>query len=164
MVTTSTLNEISKPEFVETLKDVFEYSPWVIERVEEFRPFHSREDLYERMVSVVEAASGEEQMKLIQAHPHLGTRKKLTSFSQNEQKNAGLNQLSDAEYARLLELNAEYVERFDFPFILAVRGKTKEEIFEAIQNRLSNSAQQERKQALQEIYQIVRFRLEDQVI
>lgn len=164
MITTNTLNEISMPEFVEALKDVFEHSPWVIERVERFRPFQSQEALYEQMVFVVQTASEDEKVKLIQAHPHLGTRKKMTSFSQSEQKSAGLNQLSDEEYALLLELNNEYVGRFDFPFILAVRGKTKEEIFESIQTRLHHTKEQEFNQALQEIYQIVRFRIEEQIL
>lgn len=164
MITTNVLNEISLSEFVEKLKDVFEHSPWVVERAGKLRPFHSREDLYERMVSVVKTASEEEKLNLIQAHPHLGARKTMSSFSQSEQKNVGLNQLSEAEYELLLNMNKEYVQQFGFPFILAVRGKTKDEIFQAMQNRLKNSKEQEFNQALSEIYQIVRFRIEDQII
>lgn len=164
MITTNVLNEIPLSEFVEQLKDIFEHSPWVVQRAGEFRPFHSREDLYERMVSVVKTASDEEKLSLIQAHPHLGTRKTMSSFSQSEQKNVGLNQLSEAEYKLLLNMNKEYVQRFDFPFILAVRGKNKDEIFQAMQDRLKNSKEQEFNQALSEIYQIVRFRIEDQIM
>ncbi|WP_078412119.1 2-oxo-4-hydroxy-4-carboxy-5-ureidoimidazoline decarboxylase [Priestia abyssalis] len=164
MVTVNTLNEISLSEFVETLKDIFEHSPWVIQRAGEFRPFVSREALYEKMVAVVQAASEEEKLNLIQAHPHLGTRKPMTSFSVSEQKGAGLNQLSEAEYELLLEMNKEYVQRFGFPFILAVRGKNKDEILQAMNERLKNSKEQEFNQALSEIYQIVRFRIEDQII
>lgn len=164
MITTNILNELPLPEFVEKLKDMFEHSPWVVQRAGELRPFHSREDLYERMVSVVKTANDEEKLNLIQAHPHLGTRKTMSSFSQSEQKNVGLNQLSEAEYELLLNMNKEYVQRFGFPFILAVRGKTKDEIFQAMQERLKNSKEQEFNQALSEIYQIVRFRIEDQII
>lgn len=164
MITTNVLNEIPLSEFVERLKDIFEYSPWVVQRAGEFRPFRSREDLYERMVSVVKTASEEEKLNLIQAHPHLGTRKTMSSFSQSEQKNVGLNQLSEAEYEHLLDMNKEYVQRFGFPFILAVRGKTKDEIVQAMQDRLKNSKEQEFNQALLEIYQIVRFRIEDQIM
>ncbi|MDQ0859940.1 2-oxo-4-hydroxy-4-carboxy-5-ureidoimidazoline decarboxylase [Bacillus sp. V2I10] len=164
MITLNALNEIPLSEFVEKLKDIFEHSPWVAQRVGEFRPFSSRESLYERMVSVVQTASEGEKLNLIQAHPHLGTRKTMSSFSQSEQKTAGLSQLSEAEYELLLDMNKEYVHRFGFPFILAVRGINKEKILQAMEDRLKNSKEQEFNQALSEIYQIVRFRIEDQII
>ena len=164
MITINVLNEIPSSEFVEQLKDIFEHSPWIVQRAGELRPFQSREDLYEGMISVVKTASDEEKLDLIRAHPHLGTRKTMSSFSQSEQKNVGLNQLSETEYELLLDMNQEYVQRFGFPFILAVRGKTKDEMFQAMQNRLKHSKEQEFNQALSEIYQIVRFRIEDQIM
>ncbi|HWO96577.1 MAG TPA: 2-oxo-4-hydroxy-4-carboxy-5-ureidoimidazoline decarboxylase [Bacillus sp. (in: firmicutes)] len=164
MITMNALNEIPMLEFVETLKDICEHSPWVIERLEELRPFSSRAALYEQMITVVKTASEREKLNLIKAHPHLGTRKPISSFSQSEQKDAGLSQLSDAEYELLLDMNKEYVHRFGFPFILAVRGKNKDEILQAMQDRLKNSKEQEFNQALSEIYQIIRFRIEDQIM
>lgn len=164
MITIHVLNEIALSEFVEQLKDIFEHSPWIVQRAGELRPFRSREELYEQMISVVKTASDEEKLDLIRAHPHLGTRKTMSSFSQSEQKNVGLNQLSETEYELLLDMNQEYVQRFGFPFILAVRGKTKDEMFQAMQNRLKHSKEQEFNQALSEIYQIVRFRIEDQIM
>lgn len=163
MVTINTLNEMSKSAFVETLKELVEYSPWVIERAEKQRPFYSLENLHEKIAGVIQAASEEEKMNLIQAHPHLGTRKKVTSFSEGEQKGAGLDGLSEAEYEHLLKLNKEYVDCFSFPFILAVRGKNKEDIFQSIKERLKHSKEQELGRALSEINQIVRFRIEDQI-
>ncbi|MFB9759886.1 2-oxo-4-hydroxy-4-carboxy-5-ureidoimidazoline decarboxylase [Ectobacillus funiculus] len=164
MITINVLNEIALSEFVEQLKDLFEHSPWIVQRAGELRPFRSREDLYEGMISVVKTASDEEKLDLIRAHPHLGTRKTMSSFSQSEQKNVGLNQLSETEYELLLNMNKGYVQRFGFPFILAVRGKNKDEMFQAMQNRLKHSKEQEFNQALSEIYQIVRFRIEDQIM
>jgi OHCU decarboxylase len=164
MITINVLNEIALSEFVEQLKDIFEHSPWIVQRAGELRPFQSREDLYEGMISVVRTASDEEKLDLIRAHPHLGTRKTMSSFSQSEQKNVDLNQLSETEYELLLNMNKEYVQRFGFPFILAVRGKNKDEMFQALQHRLKHSKEQEFNQALSEIYQIVRFRIEDQIM
>ncbi|MGG0250246.1 2-oxo-4-hydroxy-4-carboxy-5-ureidoimidazoline decarboxylase [Peribacillus frigoritolerans] len=135
--TLNALNEIPLSEFVEKLKDIFEHSPWVAQRAGEFRPFSSCESLYERMVNVVQTASEEEKLNLIQAHPHLG--KTMSSFSQSELKTAGLSQLSEAEYELLLDMNKEYVHRFDFPFILTVRGINKDEILQAMEDRLKNS-------------------------
>ncbi|MFJ5748467.1 2-oxo-4-hydroxy-4-carboxy-5-ureidoimidazoline decarboxylase [Peribacillus frigoritolerans] len=126
--TLNALNEIPLSEFVEKLKDIFEHSPWVAQRAGEFRPFSSCESLYERMVNVVQTASEEEKLNLIQAHPHLG--KTMSSFSQSELKTAGLSQLSEAEYKLFLD---------NFPFILTVRGINKDEILQAMEDRLKNS-------------------------
>jgi 2-oxo-4-hydroxy-4-carboxy-5-ureidoimidazoline decarboxylase len=86
--TLNALNEIPLSEFVEKLKDILEHSPWVAQRAGEFRPFSSCESLYERMVSVVQTASEEKNLNFIQAHPHLGTRITMSSFSQSELKTA----------------------------------------------------------------------------
>ncbi|PHD71561.1 OHCU decarboxylase [Bacillus sp. AFS043905] len=126
--TLNALNEIPLSEFVEKLKDIFEHSPWVAQRAGEFRPFSSCESLYERMVNVVQTASEEEKLNLIHAHPHLG--KTMSSFSQSELKTAGLSQLSEAEYKLLLD---------NFPLILTVRGINKDEILQAMEDRLKNS-------------------------
>lgn len=88
----------------------------------------------------------------------------MSSFSQSEQKTAGLSQLSEAEYELLLDVNKEYVHRFGFPFILTVRGINKDEILQAMEDRLKNSKEHEFNQALSEIYKIVRYRIEDQII
>ncbi|MBR8644593.1 2-oxo-4-hydroxy-4-carboxy-5-ureidoimidazoline decarboxylase [[Brevibacterium] frigoritolerans] len=119
--TLNALNEIPLSEFVEKLKDIFEHSPWVAQRAGEFRPFSSCESLYERMVSDVQNASEEEKLNLIQACPHLGTRKTMSSFSQSELKTAGLSQLSEAKYKLLLDMNKEYVHQFDIPFNCSFR-------------------------------------------
>ncbi|WP_100332607.1 2-oxo-4-hydroxy-4-carboxy-5-ureidoimidazoline decarboxylase [Bacillus xiapuensis] len=163
MIPMKALNEMPLSEFVERLKDICEHSPWVMERSAAFRPFHSRESLCEQIITVIQTASEEEKRKIIQAHPHLGTRQPISTLSQSEQKGAGLSQLSDTEYERLLDMNKTYVQQFGFPFILAVRGKNKEDIFQAMQNRLKNSKEQEFTQALSEIYQIIRLRIEDQI-
>lgn len=163
MIPMNALNEMSLSQFTEQLGSIFEHSPWVAERAWEHRPFESREALYTRMVNVVQASSHEQKMNLIQAHPHLGTRKVMSSLSQKEQKNAGLGQLSEAEYAKLLEMNQTYVDRFGFPFILAVRGKSKDDILQSMQDRLKNTKEQELEQALLQIYQIARFRMDDQI-
>ncbi|MCX7802086.1 MAG: OHCU decarboxylase, partial [Meiothermus ruber] len=54
-----------------------------------------------------------------------------------------------------------YTEKFGFPFILAVRGKTKADIFQAMEQRLHNSPEVEFQTALEEVFKIARFRLAD---
>lgn len=163
VITISVLNNIPMSEFVEKLEAIFEHSPWVAQKAGEFRPFESLDSLYEKMIYIVQTASLEEKINLIQSHPQLGTRKTMGSFSKTEQRNAGLGQLSETEYKHLLDMNKQYTARFGFPFILAVRGKNKEDILQTMQERLKNSRDDEFNQALTEIYKIARFRLEDQI-
>ena len=74
---------------------------------------------------------------------------------------AGLDRLSDAEFARFHALNAAYRERFGFPFIICVRLTDKAGILAAMEQRLGNDRDAEIAQALSEIGAIVRLRLAD---
>lgn len=167
MITLERLNALPATEFVALLGGIFEHSPWVAERAAPGRPFASRERLLEAMRAVVDAASEEEQMALIRAHPHLGARGRnkaaLTEASASEQKRAGLDACSDEEFAELLRLNALYVDRFGFPFILAVRGHDPGSILANFRSRLGNAADVERRTALTQIGLIAGYRLADLV-
>ena len=105
------------------------------------------------------------KMKLILEHPELGIKKEqsknLTAHSQKEQKRAGLDNLSSNEYNLLSELNKKYMNKFKFPFIIAVSGLTKEEVFSNIQARLKNNAKAEFNTAINEIHKIAEIRLKN---
>lgn len=155
------LNECEPSKFVEILQDIFEHSAWIAKRAAEFRPFSSLHALHERMVQIVKDASVEEQLALIKAHPNLGTRIQMSQSSVQEQASAGLQNLTADEYESFLTLNTKYMNQFGFPFIMAVRGKTKQEIYAAMTERVTNSQQSEFECALSEIYKIALFRLQD---
>lgn len=112
------------------------------------------------MLGVVEAMSDSEQLALIKAHPDLGSKAKMAEASVKEQAGAGLDRLSAEEYQRFQSLNQAYKNKFDFPFIVAVKNHTKESILQAFERRLNNSVATEKQQALTEISQIARFRLQ----
>jgi len=155
----ATLNQLSKEAFVEQLGWVFEHSPWVAEKAWERRPWASLEALHHSLVQVVREAPKEAQLALIRAHPDLGSRARMAQASVSEQKGAGLDALTPAEFERIQTLNRAYTDRFGFPFILAVRGKSKAEVFKAMEERLPNPPDLEFETALEEIYKIARFRL-----
>jgi 2-oxo-4-hydroxy-4-carboxy-5-ureidoimidazoline decarboxylase len=164
--TLAELNALDQAGFVAALGWVFEGSPWVAERAWAARPFASRDALHAALVAVVQAARPEEQLALIRAHPDLGTRlgrATLSAASAAEQAGAGLDRLSDAEFARFQDLNARYRERFGFPFIIAVRHHTRASILAAFEARLQHDAATERATALAEIAEIARLRLADAV-
>jgi OHCU decarboxylase len=167
MIPLQELNAFPIEKFVALLGGIFEHSPWVAERAAAARPFGSRAELLDEMRAVVQRASTEEQLALIRAHPQLGargrSRAQLTEASAKEQKRAGLDACTDEEFARLMQLNANYVEKFAFPFILAVRGHTPDSILASMESRLSNDIPSERRTALTQIGLIGGYRLEDVV-
>jgi OHCU decarboxylase len=167
MITLEALNTLPVVEFTSVLGTVFEHSPWVARRAATARPFSSRLDLLDAMRTVVESAPIEEQLGLIRAHPQLGARGRkrleLTEASAHEQRRAGLDACTDEEFAQLLLLNTAYVEKFAFPFILAVRGHDPDSILAAMSHRLNNDVEGERHTALTQIGLIGGYRLADLV-
>jgi OHCU decarboxylase len=113
------------------------------------------------MCEVVRAASADEHLTLIRAHPDLVGRVVLTAESQGEQSAAGLTELSPGEVARFDRYNREYQARFGFPFVICARLNKKEAILAAFPVRLQNSAEDERATALEEIFKIAQLRLAD---
>ncbi len=162
-MTLKEVNYMEQQEFVEALGWIFEQSPWVAERSWKARPFETVEALHTAMVHAVDVASVAEQLALICAHPDLGKKAKMSDASVDEQAGAGLNQLSAAEFETLNRLNSAYKNKFDFPFIYAVKGATKEEILQALEKRLSNDKNSEWSTALRQIVRIAWFRLSEEI-
>lgn len=164
-ITLQQLNALDAAAFTRLLGGIFENSPWVAERVAGKRPFASEAELLAAMVAEIEAAGADAQLKLIRAHPELAgkaaIRGELTEESTREQSGAGLNLCTPEEFAKLQRLNTSYNEKFGFPFIVAVRGHSRESIIALFQQRLSNSREAEQHECLQQIYRIGQFRLAD---
>ena len=141
---------------------LFEHSPWVEQRADA-NP--SSGDRHADLMAVVAAATRDEQLALIRAHPELAGKaaidRTLTDASAAEQASAGLDRLTPEDYARFHALNAAYKARFDFPFIICVRRTDKAGILAAMERRLAHDRDSEIATALGEIGEIVRLRLED---
>lgn len=155
------LNQMNKVSFVEEIGFVFEHSPWIAEQAWNLRPFSSVSGLHETMVNIVNEAETNKKLELLKAHPDLSAKVRMTPESEQEQSGAGLDRLSPKERQEFLNLNETYTVEFGFPFIMAVRENTKDSIKAAMKLRLANDRETELKTALQEIYKIARFRLDD---
>jgi 2-oxo-4-hydroxy-4-carboxy-5-ureidoimidazoline decarboxylase len=140
---------------------LFEHSPWIEARADA-RP--SCGDRHSDLMAVVRDASPGEQLALIRAHPELAGKAavdgSLTEASAAEQASAGLDRLTPAEFDRFHALNAAYREKFGFPFIICVRLTDKAGILAAMERRLANDRATEIAEALAQIGEIVRLRLE----
>lgn len=157
----SQLNSMERDEFVDVLGEIFENTPAIARHTWDQRPFADREALYQCMAERMNKMTVNEQMTLMRSHPDLGSKVRMAEASVKEQSGVGLDQLMPEEYQQFQELNWVYQERFGFPFIVAVKKHTKASILEAFQTRLENSLEVERSQALAEIGQIARFRLDE---
>lgn len=161
------LNRLDAAGFATALGGVFEHAPWVAQAAATGRPFASLGELYAALAGAIREAPADRQLALVRGHPDLAGKAAragtLTDESTAEQASAGLDRLSDAEYARFHELNAAYQARFGFPFIVCVRRHGKESILRAFARRLENTPEAELATALDEVLRIGALRLDQKV-
>jgi len=154
------INAFTEQQFTDTFGAIFENSAWIAQKAALARPFATVSEVFTHMQTIVENADTEQKVALILEHPELGTRLQMSDHSVAEQKNAGLNALTEIEFHLLSQLNEQYRKKFRFPFIIAVIDLTKHDIIEAIQARIHNSLEEEFNTALQQIHKIGRTRFE----
>jgi OHCU decarboxylase len=159
---------MTRPEFVKRFGGVYEHSPWIAEAVYDarLRPAHDGvKAMHAAMIEAVETAPRERKLELLRAHPDLAgklaVRGELTPDSTREQASARLDSCTPAEFDRFQELNTAYRAKFDFPFIMAVRGKPRTEILAAFERRIHNEPDTEFRAALDEVHKIALLRLGD---
>jgi len=146
---------------LDDVRGVFEHSPWVAERAWRKQPFASVDALHGEMMAVVWAASRQEQLALIRAHPELAGGMNLTEDSSSEQGRLGFRNLSQAEFEKMADLNRRYREKFGFPCIVALRlHDSRASVMTEMERRLKNEKETEIESALAQIGHITRGRLE----
>lgn len=167
MISLSRLNAGTDDEFVAALGGIYEHSDWVPDRIATLRPFDTPEALRLAMQQAVDSATDEEKLTLIRAHPDLAGKLAragvLTVSSRLEQAGLGLDRLTDEEYELFSTNNTAYREKFGFPFIICARLTTKQGVLDAFASRLQNARESEITEAIRQIHEIGRLRLEDLV-
>ncbi len=163
-------SQMERARFVEVFGGVFEHSPWIAERAHglELGPAHDTAGgVHNALCRMFRSASEDERLGVLTAHPDLAGKlaaaKRLTAESTSEQASAGLDALTDAERARFSELNSAYVEKYGFPFIIAVRDYDKPSILAAFERRINNDRAVEFSEACKQVERIAEFRLRDLV-
>jgi len=159
---------MTRARFVERFGGVFEHSPWVAERAWalELGPAHdSATGVHSALTRMFRSASPEERLGVLRAHPDLAGKlaaaKRLTPDSTHEQASAGLDALTDDERATFQRLNADYVAKHGFPFIIAVRDNTRASILAAFHTRIGNDTATEFATACAQVERIAEIRLQD---
>jgi 2-oxo-4-hydroxy-4-carboxy-5-ureidoimidazoline decarboxylase len=157
------INKLSKSEFIKVFTNIFENASWIAEELYNQKPFDNFEELSSKILDIFETTTRDKQLKILNAHPDLANKTKislLTPDSLKEQTSAGLDQCTEEEFSEFKKLNDTY-KKFGFPFILAVKEKTKIEILNNFRKRISSDPEIEFDEAVKQIKQIASLRLKE---
>ena len=160
------VNNLDENVFFDIFKNIFEHSDFITHDVEELRPFKNKSDVIDSFINIFNSLSMEVKINIVKSHPDLGDKIKiaqgLTKFSSQEQSGAGLTNCNDEEFKKFHKFNDEFKEKFGIPFIFAIRGKTKIEIFEEFEIRLkSDNIEEELDKSINQVKKIATLRLNE---
>ena len=157
------INKLSQSEFIKVFANIFENARWIAEELYKQKPFDGFDDLSSKMMDIFENSSKEKKLKILNDHPDLGDKAKISSLtadSLKEQKNAGLDQCTKEEFNEFKKLNIIY-KKFGFPFILAVKDKNKIEILNSFRKRINSEPNAEFQEAIKQVKKIAELRLKN---
>ena len=157
------INKLSKSEFIKVFTNIFENASWIAEELFNQKPFNDFEELSSKILDIFETTTRDKQLKILNAHPDLANKTKislLTPDSLKEQTSAGLDQCTEEEFSEFKKLNDTY-KKFGFPFILAVKEKTKIEILNNFRKRIYSDPEIEFDEAVKQVKQIASLRLKE---
>ncbi|WP_245243263.1 allantoinase PuuE [Pararhodobacter sp. SW119] len=161
-------SQMDRDTFVTRFGGIFEHSPWIAERAWTMELGHAHDSalgLHHALCRAFRSATDNERLGVLRAHPDLAGKLaracRLTAESTSEQASAGLDALTDSERASFEDLNAAYVEKHGFPFIIAVRDHDKAGILQAFQTRLSHDTDTEFATACAQVERIAELRLKE---
>ena len=161
MIDIKKINSLDKSEFLSIFGNVFEKSKWISEKVFDKKPFKNLESFISEIIGIYENSDNKTILEILNLHPELAVEKKLTADSEVEQSKANLKRCTPEEFDEFKKLNIEYKKKFNFPFIIAVKGKNKNEILNYFRERINNSLDEEFLEAKKQVKKIATFRLEE---
>ncbi len=159
---------LPKKDFIKIFGGIIEHSPWVAEKAYnlELGPAHDcPEGIHSAFCQVLRASSEEEKLIILNKHPELAGKAaksgKLGSSSKSEQHSRGLDQLKEKEGQKLDDLNGQYLKKFGFPYIIAVKDYDKRTIFLEIEKRINRSREVEFREACHQVERIAWYRIKE---
>ena len=159
------VNNLDENFFFEIFKNIFEHSDFITKLVQKKTPFKNKSEIINNFMNIFDSLDQDTKVNIIKSHPDLGDKLKikdgLTSFSQEEQSRAGLAECTNEEFNEFKNLNAEYKNKFGFPFIIAVKGRNKSEILINFRKRVLSNREIEFDEAIKQVKQIASLRLEE---
>ena len=160
-------SHMTQEDFMDVFGGVYEHTPWIAEAVYAAGLTGSQDTvagLHDSLRTNVDDADDEKKLALLRAHPDLAGKLaisgELTADSTSEQSSAQLDKCTPEEFAEFQSLNDRYKEAFGFPYILAVRGRNRQEILENFRSRVDNTPNTEFAEALKQVHRIALLRIE----
>ena len=126
------------------------------------RPYASRDELFSTASALTQNWDEAALAQALNAHPRIGEKPagSQAEAALSRQEQGEVND-RDADLARALrEGNARYEARFGRVFLIRAKGRSGEEILQALHARLENSDAQEVRAALEQLREITLLRLE----
>ena len=163
MIDIKKINSLDKSDFLSIFGNVFEKSKWISEKAFDLKPFESLESFISKIIGIYENSDNKTILEILNLHPELAIEKKLTANSEAEQSKANLKECTPEEFNEFKRLNLSYRKKFNFPFIIAVKGKNKIEILNKFKERINNPLENEFLEAKNQVKKIATFRLEELV-
>ena len=157
------INKLPESEFIKVFANIFENARWIAEELYKLKPFEDFNELSSKMMNIFEVSEREKKLKILNDHPDLGNKTKISSLSVDslkEQKNAGLDQCTKEEFNEFKKLNDAY-KKFGFPFIMSVKNKNKIEILNNFRARVNSEDKIEFEEAVRQVKKIATVRLEE---
>ena len=158
------INKLSETEFTQVFGNIFENASWIAEKLFIQKPFRDFNDLSEKMLNIFENTNREKKLKILRSHPDLADKAKiglLTQDSNKEQNAAGLDRCSEEEFSEFKSLNIKYKEKFGFPFIYAIKGKSKIDILNNFKERVACDINVEFIEAIKQVKKIASLRINE---
>ena len=160
-------SHMTQEDFMDVFGGVYEHTPWIAEAVYAAGLTGSQDTvagLHDSLRTNVDNADDEKKLALLRAHPDLAGKLaisgELTADSTSEQASAQLDKCTPEEFAEFQSLNDRYKETFGVPYILAVRGRNRQEILENFRSRVDNTPDTEFAEALKQVHRIALLRIE----
>ncbi|KAK3858199.1 hypothetical protein Pcinc_034855 [Petrolisthes cinctipes] len=165
--TTAQINNMGYEEFIDVFGNVIEHCSLCAAAVWRYRPFKDVKYLHEEICKFVDQLPPAGGEGILRSHPDLAGRAAkeglLTKESSQEQRAAGLSDLTQEERKELAQMNDMYRSKFGFPFVICARKNKKDAILEGLRTRLNNSQEAELQKGLTEVKKICYLRLLDLV-
>ncbi|XP_013185654.2 2-oxo-4-hydroxy-4-carboxy-5-ureidoimidazoline decarboxylase [Amyelois transitella] len=165
MFTISEVNALDGEQFEAIFGNVIELCTDAAVQAQKEKPFKDVKRLCEAFVRYLDNLTEPEKLVILQLHPDLAGRMaaqgELTRESTEEQRSAGLLDLSNEQMETINIRNYSYREKFGFPFIICARENKVQSIIEGLQRRYRNTKEQEICIGIEEVKKICRLRILD---
>jgi|TARA_Y100000310_G_scaffold18858_1_gene18491 2-oxo-4-hydroxy-4-carboxy-5-ureidoimidazoline decarboxylase len=155
------INNLSKDEFCNIFGNVFENTAWISEKTYNLKPFLDFDTIEKSFLSIYDQCDNGQFLEIFNSHPKLAVEKTLTKNSLKEQRSTGLYECTEQELNEFSNLNKEYKNKFNFPFIIAVSGKNKKEILDIFKARVKNDLNTEFQEAKKQVKKIALIRIKE---